>query len=77
VEHVEVRIQIVRARKLQIQTAEWRSWVSRDEGGSVKAGSAICALVIKDHAHERLYATDEQAPIFKAVFVIQRDYSLE
>jgi hypothetical protein len=43
----------------------------------VKAGPAIGPLVIKDHTNKRLHTTDEQASIFKAVFVIQRDYSLE
>jgi hypothetical protein len=55
-----------------VEAAERRALVAGDEGRGVEAGADVGAVLVEQHAHERLDAAEEDRALLEDVLVLQR-----
>ena len=69
--------QLAVARKLDVEPAERRALVARDQRAGREPAAPVGAVLVEHEAHERLHARDQDAALLEHVLVVETDLAAD
>jgi hypothetical protein len=69
--------QIAVARQLDVEPAERRALVARDQRAGGEPATQVGAMLVEHETHERLHAGDQDAALLEHVLVVEADLATD